>query len=150
MALKHEQWDEPEWEKPKPPRRNDVGGLVVFLVCAGIVLAALFVPGLSKPLRKMLEPPQRPRLDASTTVWIQKDAGSYYCSDSRMFGQGGGAYMKQGEALTAGYQPALGLYCNELKKTAVKSTSNYSLREDSRQVPANPPRNNTALAAPRP
>jgi hypothetical protein len=150
MALKHEQWDEPDWEKPKPPRRNDPGAVLFFLVGAAIVLAALFVPSVSRPLRKMLQPPQRPALDLNATVWVQKDAGDYYCPESTMYGHGSGSYMKQGEALTVGYQPALGVYCNEPKKDALHSRSVPQQRGDGSQLPAAQPRNSTVLAAPRP
>ncbi|HEV2387947.1 MAG TPA: hypothetical protein VGS20_11910 [Candidatus Acidoferrales bacterium] len=150
MALKHESWDEPDWDKPKPPRRNDSLGVVIFLLTAAIIMAAIFVPSLSQPLRKMLQPPSRPKLDVSITVWVQRDAGTYQCSDSRLYGKGDGSYMKQGEALTAGYQPALGDYCNQVLKTAAspRGASKFPLESGQQTTAAS--KSSSGIAGQRP
>jgi hypothetical protein len=92
-------------------RRNDADAILAFLVAVGIGLMILFVPGVNAPLRQMFSLQTHPPLDPSATVWVSKSAAAYYCPDSKFYGSGHGTYMKQGDALTGGYQPALGDYC---------------------------------------
>jgi hypothetical protein len=150
MAPKYEAWNEPEWDKPKPPRRNDTLGVVIFLLTVAIVMAAIFVPSLSQPLRKILEAPSRPNLDASISVWVQRGAGTYLCSDSKLYGKGDGSYRKQGEALTAGYQPALGNYCDHVSKGTGSSRGASKHPFEAGQYDTAAPQNSSGVAGQRP
>jgi hypothetical protein len=47
----------------------------------------------------------------SARVWVIPEEGSYYCTGSLLSGRQPGRYMEQAEALTKGYQPAMGHYC---------------------------------------
>ena len=99
-------------ETPQPSRQNSSEAILMFLLAVGTLLIILQIPGVNEFLLKKSERAGRPAIDQSALVWANKDAGLYYCSGSKLYGSGVGAYMKQGDALTAGYQPVLGNYCN--------------------------------------
>jgi len=80
--------------------------IVIILVVALLV----FSPALVKwePVTRLFNfQPKKPhvaRPDAK--VWVNKQSGFYYCSDSTFYGKvQPGAYMAQSEALQTGYQP---------------------------------------------
>lgn len=113
-------------EGNKPRRRNSLSDILVVLVALGAVFVIVLVPSINAPLRELfsgtVHGPVHPALYPSMTVWADKDAGVYYCPGSALYGSGGGVYMKQGDALTRGYQPVLGSYCNEPAKKATKKS----------------------------
>lgn len=99
-------------------RRNSESGAthpalpaVVLLVAFAVFMAAIAPMNFSSILRKFF--PKQPGTvpHQSAAVWVDYNAGVYYCADSIMFGKTKGQYMKQVDALDRGYQPALGTYC---------------------------------------
>lgn len=50
-------------------------------------------------------------VDPNARVWAVQQDGNYYCSGSALAHQKPGRFLKQADALTLGYQPALGHYC---------------------------------------
>lgn len=107
-------------KRSKPRRRNNLGDVLTFLLASGVVIFILLLPSVNVSLRNMFSGHVRPALNAGMTVWASKDAGVYYCPGSRLYGSGVGVYMKQGDALTKGYQPVLGNYCNPGNKKVAK------------------------------
>jgi hypothetical protein len=112
MSLKHD----PSYSLPDgasaPPRRNGADGILALLVAIEVLLVIVSVPSFNAPFRNLFSRSGRPALDPSALVWANKDSGIYSCPNSPQYGVGAGSYMKQGEALTAGYQPDLGNYCS--------------------------------------
>lgn len=105
-------------ETQKLTRRNSESGAthpalpaVVLLVAFAVFMAAIAPMNFSSILRKFF--PKQPGTvpHQSAAVWVDYNAGVYYCADSIMFGKTKGQYMKQVDALDRGYQPALGTYC---------------------------------------
>ena len=95
----------PKLEKYGPPIFPLAGFLLVFLL---IVLA---VTPSSIP-KLMVELGGRQKLTAPTAlVWVIPQEGDYYCRGSVLNGREPGKFMQQANALTIGYQPALGNYC---------------------------------------
>lgn len=45
------------------------------------------------------------------TVWVVPATGNFYCRGSQLYGRSPGRPARQADALTAGYQPALGVLC---------------------------------------
>ncbi len=98
--------------EPPKPRKNS-GGLTLLLVVGFALIAAFFIPSVRARINKFF-PSQTPkRVEMGVQVWANKQAGNYYCATSKFFGRGTGSYMRQGDALTLGYQPALGNYCQQ-------------------------------------
>jgi hypothetical protein len=97
----------------KPPKRKESSMIVVLLFVAAALVAAFFIPGVRARVSKYFPTDQPKKVEMGAKVWADKQAGTYYCADSHFFGHGTGTYMKQGDALTLGYQPALGNYCQE-------------------------------------
>jgi hypothetical protein len=132
-------------EPPKP--RKSSGGLTLLLVVAFALIAAFFIPSVRARINKFFPSETAKRVEMGVQVWANKDAGNYYCATSKFFGRGTGSYMRQGDALTLGYQPALGNYCQQSNpvhsNTLVRSTerpphstgspSNTPAREDARR-----------------
>lgn len=112
MALHGSSYEYEVSEPKKPPRRSGAGLSAFLLLVLGVILAFIFVPGLRKRVLKTLIVRTHQKIDADVLVWTNKQAGTYYCSGDRFYGHGQGSYMKQGEALTRGYQPNLGRYCD--------------------------------------
>lgn len=111
MALRHDtSYSLPDAE-PAPPGGGGIGVILVLLLLIEVVLVVLSVPSFNGPLRNLFFSSSRPALDPSALVWTNKGTGEYFCPDSTRYGVGAGSYMKQGEALTAGYQPEFGNYC---------------------------------------
>lgn len=105
------------------PRRSSFGWLVVFLLVLAGALAASFIPGIRGRLGSLVAQPVGPRMSTGVMVWADRQTGNYYCEGSREYGKGRGSYMKQGEALTAGYQPELNEYCGDVKSKGVERHS---------------------------
>lgn len=100
-----------EEKGPRHQRRNSMRAILACLLGVGVVCSILFVPRIQAQFRKIFSSWARPAFNPRTVVWTNKDGGIYYCPGSPFYGSGSGLYMKQGDALTAGYQPALGTYC---------------------------------------
>lgn len=83
----------------------------------GFALALVFVPGIRRHLAGLFPSASRPRMNPAVVVWADRMAGNYYCAGSRLYGRQPGTYMKQGQALTFGFQPDLGQYCEESQTT---------------------------------
>lgn len=110
--------------KKKPPRRKG-GGLqdVILLLGLGVALLFLLVPGIRRRVAKVFATRPKQTIATEITVWANKNAGYYYCYGSRFYGHGPGSYMRQGDALTDGYQPEMGKYCKELSSTDSKDVN---------------------------
>lgn len=79
----------------------------------GFALALVFVPGIRRHLAGLFPSASRPRMNPAVVVWADRMAGNYYCAGSMLYGRQPGTYMKQGQALTFGFQPDLGQYCRK-------------------------------------
>ena len=104
-----------ESEIPKPHRQSTIGSLARLLLALGVVLAVVFVPSIRVHLKTLFPPMTSPKPNPAVVVWAHKQAGNYYCAGSRLYGKQPGNFMKQGDALTLGFQPALGGYCQKAK-----------------------------------
>lgn len=96
-------------EAPKP--RKGSGGLAIVLIVGFALIAAILIPSVRARVTKLFPTETQKRVEMGLRVWANKKAGSYYCEGSEFYGRGTGTYMRQGDALTLGYQPALGNYC---------------------------------------
>ncbi|MDE3137536.1 MAG: hypothetical protein KGL59_13245 [Acidobacteriota bacterium] len=96
-------------EAPKPHRGS--GGLAIVLILGIGLIAALVIPSVRSRIDKFFPSTTPKRVEMGLRVWANKEAGNYSCPGSKFFGRGAGTYMRQGDALTLGYQPALGNYC---------------------------------------
>jgi hypothetical protein len=102
----------PADETHKPRVRRDSGKFVFFLLILGVVLAVVLVPGVRGRFEQIFPAvAASPNIHSAVTVWANKDTGIYYCADTEEFGKRPGTFMKQGAALTAGYQPEFEQYC---------------------------------------
>lgn len=100
-------------------RRNSESGAthpalpaVVLLIFFAIFMAAIAPLDFSSILQKFFPSPSQTVPHQNAAVWVDNNAGVYYCADSIMFGKTHGKYMRQVNALEHGYQPALGTYCS--------------------------------------
>jgi hypothetical protein len=84
--------------------------IAAFLATFIFVAIALTPANLPKLLSELGLGPQSTN-DPSAMVWAIQQEGNYYCSDSVLAGRKPGEFMTQSDALTLGYQPALGHYC---------------------------------------
>ena len=64
--------------------------------------------------------------DPNAAVWAIQQEGNYYCSGSVLAGRKPGKFMKQADALTLGYQPALGHYCGSETESGGAPGGNFS------------------------
>jgi hypothetical protein len=79
-----------------------------------LLAALLFFPPLQRGVRNELLELTPPSVNAATVVhvWVYKNSGLYFCSDSTFYGKlKPGFYMVQEKALQTGYQPALHKLC---------------------------------------
>jgi len=99
---------------PRNPRPKK-GGMFVFLVfIVGLALAMIFFfPGVRNHLGGLVSIQASQKMNPTVLVWADKQAGNYYCAGSLFYGKRPGSYMRQGNALTLGFQPDLGRYCRE-------------------------------------
>lgn len=112
MALSEASYSSNPPNARKPSTPGGGGMLVLLIAVLGFVLVIIFVPGLRGNLNGLLAVSSSPRMNPRVVVWTDKRTGNYYCPGSRMYGQRPGTPMKQGEALTFGFQPLLGQYCH--------------------------------------
>ena len=138
-------------EKRKEGQRGSERGAVhpaipavLMLVAFAVFMAAIAPLDFSAMFRRLFPPaiPVVPHQQAA--VWVNKDAGVYYCSNSVLFGKTPGNYMTQVSALDHGYQPALGTYCSGPAMPQVTSEAASQTRPQA-QEPAKP-----AVSAPAP
>jgi hypothetical protein len=105
-ARKRKQPPPPKIVKTNPPL-FPVVSVMLCIALIVLVIIPLKVPEMLAQLSFHTEPMTSP----SARVWVIPEEGSYYCSGSLMSGRQPGHYMEQAEALTKGYQPAMGHYC---------------------------------------
>ena len=84
---------------------------VILLIFFAVFMAAIAPLDFSSILQRFFPSPSQTVPHQNAAVWVNSNAGVYYCADSIMFGKTRGEYMRQVEALEHGYQPALGTYC---------------------------------------
>ena len=84
---------------------------VILLIFFAVFMAAIAPLDFSSILQRFFPSPSQTVPHQNAAVWVDDNAGLYYCADSIMFGKSRGEYMRQVEALEHGYQPALGTYC---------------------------------------
>ncbi|GEM_PF-1087298 len=104
---------------------------VLLIILFAFVMATVAPVNFNRLLHRLLPflPSDKQVLspqDAGAIVWVVQQSGTYYCSDSEFYGQGAGQFMKQGEALERGYQPALTRYCHDTG-AAVRPPANSSV-----------------------
>jgi hypothetical protein len=96
----------PGTSRTGPPLFPVAAFLVIFLMAAFAL-----TPGSFSKLLSEIGVSQRSMSDPNAMVWAIQQEGNYYCSGSVLAGRKPGQFMKQADALTRGYQPALGHYC---------------------------------------
>jgi hypothetical protein len=69
---------------------------------------------------------QRSMSDPNAMVWAMQQDGNYYCAGSVLAGRKPGRFMRQADALTLGYQPALNHYCGAGTASGVPQIGNFS------------------------
>lgn len=122
MALNGSSYYQDYSEPKKPPRKNN-GWAAALLVPAAALLVVTLMPGLRKKVMKEFSSPAKIKIEMSAQVWTNKDSGYYYCRGSSFYGHGAGRFMNQGDALTGGFQPALGKYCTESQSSDSKTVA---------------------------
>lgn len=120
MALQGSSYHEEYREPDKPPKGDGFALDLILVGTAAVILVFLLVPGLRNRVTRVLTTGTSHTIPTEVKVWANKEAGYYYCSGSRFYGHGQGSFMKQGNALTLGYQPELGKYCTGSKKSDLK------------------------------
>ena len=136
MALHSSSYDSMyQHQESKPPTRGKGNGVfAVMLVLAAALIAVVIVPGWRSRVSNFFSSVPKSKVQMNAKVWADKRTGGYYCADSRSFGRGTGVVLRQGEALTLGYQPVLGKYCadsystgsTEVKRAREKSSRSSS------------------------
>lgn len=109
----------PEAHGGTTPSRNPESGAthpalpaVALLIFFAVFMAAIAPLDFSSILQRIFPSPSQTVPHQNAAVWVDNNAGVYYCTDSIMFGKTHGEYMRQVDALEHGYQPALGTYCS--------------------------------------
>lgn len=98
--------------EPEKRRRAKSSGLEALLLLALLaIVLVLAVPSWRKQVGSIFTVTTQQQIDNGVTVWANQGTGTYSCTGSRFYGHGEGRYMKQGDALTQGYQPELSRYC---------------------------------------
>lgn len=120
MALQGSTYNDDYDEPKKPPKRDSFTTELLLMGALAIALLYLLLPGLRTRVIRAFTVGTQQKVNTEVTVWANKDAGYYYCSGSRFYGHTPGSYMKQGDALTLGYQPELGKYCSGGQSTETK------------------------------
>lgn len=112
MALQGSSYD--DFSEPKKPQRPENHRMELFLIVVlGALIAVIVLPSLRSRAMRAFTVRTQEKIAQDARVWANKGAGYYYCNGSRFYGHGPGSFMKQGDALTLGYQPELGKYCSE-------------------------------------
>lgn len=112
MALDGAATRPPISDAPPAPRKPGYARFAIVLAAFGLALILVARPGIRSKLIKLLPFGTHMQMDTSVVVWANKQSGTYQCPGSAMYAKGAGNYMHQGDALTAGYQPALRGYCD--------------------------------------
>ena len=101
--------------KPARTRRRLAIFPISGIAAALLIVALFFAPtGTARLLDKIgIHVSPASLSDPGAQVWVIQSEGNYYCAGSVLAGQKPGRYMTQANALTLGYQPALGRYCGE-------------------------------------
>jgi hypothetical protein len=91
---------------------------VLLIILFAFVMATVAPVNFNRLLHRLLPflPSDKQVLspqDAGALVWVVRQSGTYYCSESEFYGQGAGDFMRQADALERGYQPALARYCHD-------------------------------------
>jgi hypothetical protein len=117
-------------EPLEPPRRPDYSRFVLLLLAFGLALFLILQPGVRAKLLKLLPAGPKFQMNSGVVVWAGKQSGSYYCPGSALYAKGLGSYMRQGDALTVGYQPALGRYCDSVESKYSKGVTTIANPSD--------------------
>lgn len=83
-----------------------LAGFVFLFLLVLLVLTPSSIPQLMGEFG-----PRQKLTDPAAVVWVIAQEGDYYCRGSVLNGRKPGQFMQQAKALTLGYQPALGNYC---------------------------------------
>ncbi len=140
MALNTSSYDPVTSNPPRPSGSSSGGLFVLLLVALGLALAIIFFPGIRRHLTGLFATPSSIRMKPTVVVWAEKLAGNYYCAGSPMYGRRPGNLMKQGDALTQGFQPDLGQYCQDpqTKDSTGVDTTNDGNKTSAHNTPAHP------------
>lgn len=99
-------------------------GPPIFPMAAFLFVFALFVlvltPSSIPNLMVKMGVRHKEMSDPGALVWVIPQNGNYYCSGSVLHGREPGRLMKQENALTLGYQPAMDRYCQSGEAAAGK------------------------------
>jgi hypothetical protein len=112
LAGGRDRTSKPGISRTGPPIFPVAAFLVIFLIVA-FALTPANVPKLLFEIGVG----QKSMSDPNAAVWAIQQEGNYYCSGSVLAGRKPGHFMKQADALTLGYQPALGHYCGSGTET---------------------------------
>ena len=123
----------------RPPKTGGKLALLVFIFACAI--PAIFLPRFRHFLQGLFPSAETVRMSPPVVVWANRQTGNYYCEGSRLYGKPPGGYMEQGEALTTGFQPALGRYCQPTQSddSIVLSGHYKGHTTESRAAPSWPP-----------
>lgn len=97
--------------------------MAAFVLVFVLIVMALTPSGIPKLLVELGV--QHKLSDPNAVVWVIQRDGNYYCSGSVLNGRQPGKPMKQATALTFGYQPALGHYCQNREMTSADSSDGF-------------------------
>ncbi|HVB33288.1 MAG TPA: hypothetical protein VNJ52_02775 [Patescibacteria group bacterium] len=139
MALHGSSHDPVATGTPKAPRQKQTDWFFLLLLVFGLALLLMLVPGVRGRLTRMFSGSVAARMNPGVVVWVKRQAGTYYCEGTRMYGSAPGSYMEQGEALTEGYQPEFGQYCKETQAKESRG-HNGKANRSSRKVAVTPRR----------
>jgi hypothetical protein len=129
MALNSSSYESMHQDHGSEPTRKHSSAPAILLFLAFALIVALAVPNVRARLSKVFPSATPKRVNMGLRVWASKEAGNYYCPGSEFSGRGSGTYLKQGDALTLGYQPALGKYCQQGESTDSKSIARSTRRQ---------------------
>jgi hypothetical protein len=121
LAAGHDRSSKPGTSRTGPPILPFAAFLVIFVLVA-IALTPANLPKLLAEIGLS----QRSMSDPNAMVWAIQQEGNYYCSGSVLAGRKPGEFMKQADALTLGYQPALDQYCGSGTESGGAQNGNFS------------------------
>jgi hypothetical protein len=114
--------EEPAAEQRKPARppkivkiRPPLMPVVSVMLTVAVILLVIIPLQVPQRLIQQLDFHTARMTSPSTRVWVMPSKGTYYCSGSMMNGRQPGHFLGQAEALSRGYQPAMGSYCTSGK-----------------------------------
>jgi hypothetical protein len=120
-ALANRRHSKPGTSRSGPPILPLAAFVAIFL----LVAIALTPANLPKLLSELGLSPESTS-DPNAMVWAIQQEGNYYCAGSVLAGRKPGEFMKQSDALTLGYQPALGHYCAPAIQNGASPAENVS------------------------